>query len=160
MKDTISLFEEMSNFGVGNSIKIIFLTFASIMGIWKMVEWILDKLNLYHKSASAKEELVQDIEALKVSDAKKTQSINELKAGLNEIKELFQSLKEDENKKAIAMIRPDLLNLYYKCMAQKYVTQADLETFDELAQIYLKKGGNSSFKHKIIPEFMDLPIKN
>lgn len=160
MGDILSFLKEIDNIGIGNSIKLIFLAFAFVMGVWKIVEWILDKLKLYHKSASAKEELVQDIEALKVSDAKQTQSINELKAGLNEIKELFQSLKEDENKKAIAMIRPDLLNLYYKCMAQKYVTQADLETFDELAQIYLKKGGNSSFKHKIIPEFMDLPIKN
>ena len=160
MNDIISLFKEMNNLGFANSAKIIFLTFAAIMGIWKIIEWVLDKLKLYHKSASAKEELAQDIEALKASDAKQTQSINELKAGLDEIKELLKLQKEDENKKAIALIRPDLLNLYYKCMEQKYVTQADFETFSELAQIYLEKGGNASFKHKIIPEFMDLPIKN
>lgn len=160
MGDILSFLKEIDNIGVGNSIRLIFLAFAFVMGVWKIVEWTLDKLNLYHNKLSAKETLETDIEALKASDVKQTQNIEDLKTGLKEIKDLLETFKQNERQATVAQIRPQLLHLYYKCTEQGYVTQAELETFDDLSQIYLSNKGNASFKHKIIPEFMKLPIKN
>ena len=86
--------------------------------------------------------------------------ISKISQGIDDIKKRLDLTEEENNQRIIVQYGAELYNLHSKFMEQKYVTRAGLETFDLLAQTYLKCGGNHSIKGKIIPEVMSLPIKD
>ena len=109
---------------------------------------------------SDKETLDKRIATLEKHDNWQYKEITKISQGVDDIKKRLDLTEDENNQRIIVQYGAELYNLHSKFMEQKYVTRAGLETFDLLAQTYLKCGGNHSIKGKIIPEVMSLPIKD
>ena len=107
-----------------------------------------------------KETLDKRIATLEKHDNWQYKEITKISQGIDDIKKRLDLTEEENNQRILVQYGAELYNLHSKFMEQKYVTRAGLETFDLLAQTYLKCGGNHSIKGKIIPEVMSLPIKD
>lgn len=107
-----------------------------------------------------KETIEDRISVLEKHDNWQYREITKISQGVDDIKKRLDLTEEENNQRIIVQYGAELYNLHSKFMEQKHVTRAGLETFDLLAQTYLKCGGNHSIKGKIIPEVMSLPIKD
>ena len=107
-----------------------------------------------------KETLDKRIATLEKHDNWQYKEITKISQGIDDIKKRLDLTEEENNQRIIVQYGAELYNLHSKFMEQKYVTRAGLQTFDLLAQTYLKCGGNHSIKGKIIPEVMSLPIRD
>ena len=137
--------------------------FIFILGIDKIVYLFLKIkkiLRIKFGFEEDKETLDKRIATLEKHDNWQYKEITKISQGIDDIKKRLDLTEEENNQRIIVQYGAELYNLHSKFMEQKYVTRAGLETFDLLAQTYLKCGGNHSIKGKIIPEVMSLPIKD
>ena len=170
------------------AIIIIILFFAGAKQVYEFFVWLLGLLNLYHKKQTQEEkieemvmkvsklvdqmdthskeqdkrldEMKKNIEYLSKTDTQQKQSIKDLHESLELMKSSIDELREDNKEQVIASYSSTLYNLYTEAMERGYTDKAALESFSKLSDIYLKCGGNSVFKHKIIPQYLALPIKD
>jgi hypothetical protein len=56
-------------------------------------------------------------------------------------------------------VRNTLYHIYNRCRKHGYIDQAEYESFESLKMFYLNNGGNSIFKHKVIPYIDSLTVK-
>nr|DAH72842.1 MAG TPA: hypothetical protein [Bacteriophage sp.] len=135
--------------------------FAAILGIDKIIflfRKIKKTLRIKFGFEEDKETLDKRIATLEKHDNWQYKEITKISQGIDDIKFHMDANEKENNQRIIVQYGAELYNLHSKFMEQKYVTRAGLETFDLLAQTYLKCGGNHSIKGKIIPEVMALPI--
>lgn len=140
---------------------IIMGVFIFILGIDKIVYLFLKIkkiLRIKFGFEEDKETLDKRIAILEKHDNWQYKEITKISQGIDDIKFHMDTNEKETNQRIIVQYGAELYNLHSKFMEQKYVTRAGLETFDLLAQTYLKCGGNHSIKGKIIPEVMALPI--
>lgn len=116
---------------------------------WKKDEEFKEKLSKYFDK----------VDALETTDKKHDENFRQLASTLTEIKSQLEEDRERERKNTIASVRSTLYRLYYEAVQKGFTTQASVETMAELSKIYLEAGGNSVFKHKIIGEYFDFPMK-
>ena len=137
--------------------------FIIILGVDKII-FLLAKvkkaLRIKFGFEEDKETIEDRITILEKHDNWQYNEISKISKGIDEIKKRLDLTENENNQRIIVQYGAELYNLHSKFMEQKYVTRAGLETFDLLAQTYLKCGGNHSIKGKIIPEVMSLPIKD
>ena len=138
----------------------IFAILFAIKSVIEIVEWYKKKFGIKTNVDTEKETVDNRISKLEAHDKWQYNEISKISKGIDEIKKRLDLTEEENNKRIIIQYGAELYNLHSKFMEQKYVTRAGLETFDLLAQTYLKCGGNHSIKGKIIPEVMSLPIKD
>ena len=137
--------------------------FIFILGIDKIVYLFLKIKKILRIKFGFEEDrkTIEDrITILEKHDNWQYKEITKISQGIDDIKKRLDLTEEENNQRIIVQYGAELYNLHSKFMEQKYVTRAGLETFDLLAQTYLKCGGNHSIKGKIIPEVMSLPIKD
>lgn len=135
--------------------------FTIILGIDKIIflfRKIKKTLRIKFGFEEDKETLDKRIATLEKHDNWQYKEITKISQGIDDIKFHMDTNEKENNQRIIVQYGAELYNLHSKFMEQKYVTRAGLETFDLLAQTYLKCGGNHSIKGKIIPEVMALPI--
>lgn len=135
--------------------------FTIILGIDKIIflfRKIKKTLRIKFGFEEDKETLDKRIATLEKHDNWQYKEITKISQGIDDIKFHMDTNEKENNQRIIIQYGAELYNLHSKFMEQKYVTRAGLETFDLLAQTYLKCGGNHSIKGKIIPEVMALPI--
>lgn len=134
---------------------------TTILGIDKIIflfRKIKKTLRIKFGFEEDKETLDKRIATLEKHDNWQYKEITKISQGIDDIKFHMDANEKENNQRIIVQYGAELYNLHSKFMEQKYVTRAGLETFDLLAQTYLKCGGNHSIKGKIIPEVMALPI--
>lgn len=142
---------------------IIMGVFIFILGVDKIVYLFLKikkTLRIKFGFEEDKETLDKRIATLEKHDNWQYKEITKISQGIDDIKFRMDTNEKETNQRIIVQYGAELYNLHSKFMEQKYVTRAGLETFDLLAETYLKCGGNHSIKGKIIPEVMALPIKD
>lgn len=142
-------------------ILVIMSIFAILFGIKEIIEivsYFKNKLRIKTGIEQDKETLEDRISTLEKHDNWQYKEITKISKGIDEIKSRLDENEKENNQRIIVQYGAELYNLHSKFMEQKYVTRAGLETFDLLAETYLKCGGNHSIKGKIIPEVMALPI--
>lgn len=131
--------------------------------IEKSVEKIDDHAKEQDKRLDEMKEIIdkttKNIEKLSKTDAEHKQSIKDLSDSVSVIQTSLDDLKAENKEQVIASYSSTLYRLYMEATKVGYTDRAALETFSKLSEIYLRNGGNSVFKKKIIPQFMDLPIK-
>lgn len=142
-------------------ILVIMSIFAILFGVKEIIEifsYFKNKLRIKTGIEQDKETLEDRISTLEKHDNWQYKEITKISKGIDEIKSRLDENEKENNQRIIVQYGAELYNLHSKFMEQKYVTRAGLETFDLLAETYLKCGGNHSIKGKIIPEVMALPI--
>lgn len=107
-----------------------------------------------------KETIEGRISKLETHDKWQYNEISKISKGIDEIKKRMDLNEEETRQRIVVQFGAEIYNLHNKFMSQGYVTRAGLETFNLLADIYLKANGNHSIKGKIIPEVMELEIKD
>lgn len=137
--------------------------FIIILGVDKII-FLFGKIKKTFRIKFGFEEDKKTIEdritTLEKHDNWQYKEITKISQGIDDIKFHMDTNEKETNQRIIVQYGTELYNLHSKFMEQKYVTRAGLETFDLLAETYLKCGGNHSIKGKIIPEVMALPIRD
>lgn len=138
----------------------------------EMITEINDELKVVKEKRAEQEKTLEEmllhttqntkrLESLSSHEVKENQvAIVSLKETVEYLKECLDTFKEENTKQVIASCSSILYRLYQEGAERGYTDKAALESFSNLADIYLKNGGNSSFKHKIIPQYYQLPIKD
>lgn len=137
--------------------------FIIILGIDKIIFLfgrIKKTLRIKFGFEEDKKTIEDRIATLEKHDNWQYKEITKISQGIDDIKFHMDTNEKETNQRIIVQYGTELYNLHSKFMEQKYVTRTGLETFDLLAETYLKCGGNHSIKGKIIPEVMALPIRD
>lgn len=117
---------------------------------WKKDEEFNDKLTNYFSK----------VDTLEKTDKAHEENFKHINDALADIQNQLAEDRERERRNTVASIRSTLYRLYYEAVQKGFTTQASVETMAELSKIYLEAGGNSVFKHKLINEYFDFPMKD
>ena len=184
--DIINFLNQVKSIGLLNFLIVLIMLMLAFKTGYDFCIWIRDTfLKGYHKKEDAKENEQETIEEHENRLKSVEKDIVEIKGHMNDIVELKDSLrnvvlqmnqisdaikgvnqsileeKEDRRKVTVAQIRSTLSKLYEDGKAKNgIVTEREMETFTELADIYLDKGGNSAFKNFYIPEYNKFTVKD
>lgn len=188
--EVINLLNKMAELGFLPAMTMLVFVCVAIKAIYEFIIQVLGVLNIQHKNAEHKEDLEAQIEKLvgtvgaidarfskledKIKDddlrgrvlsleganAKRTEQLNKLLEDIDSISKSLNNEIQESRKRTVASTRSTLYRLYLEACQNGYTTQASLETFNDLAKIYLDCHGNAVFKSKIIPEYFALPLKN
>lgn len=143
---------------------IIFLFIAAIRGLYEGVKWIKGELNRWYQTRHTEEEqdenLRDRIGLLEEDNQRQIQTLKDINTTLDFIMDTLRKMTEDEKANTVALCRTQIWILYKKLKDQDTLTSAEYETFMDLADRYLKNGGNSVFKDKIIPYLKNIPVKD
>lgn len=137
--------------------------FIIILGIDKIIFLfgkIKKTLRIKFGFEEDKETIEDRITTLEKHDNWQYKEISKISQGIDDIKKRMDLNEEETRQRIVVQFGAEIYNLHNKFMSQGYVTRAGLETFNLLADIYLKANGNHSIKGKIIPEVMELEIKD
>ena len=136
--------------------------FAILFGakeIIEIVSYFLKKFNIKTKSDIQNEEHKKRLETLETYVDSHYKQIESISEDLKNITKTIELNEEKHNAETIATCRSTLYRLYTEAMKKGYVSQIELETFEDIANVYVNAGGNHTMKDKIIPEFYSLPIQ-
>lgn len=155
--------EIIENYTLVEIIIFLLLAVTAVKGAIEGFKYIKGLFDNYHtkKSGEEKKEQTVDERITKLEEHDKWQ-YNELQiqsAVLMELKQMLVEMKAENDKNVIATNRHALNQIATKVIQRGYITQTEYETFKDLSDIYLAKGGNHTMKDKIIPEVLNLPIK-
>lgn len=142
----------------------ILLFIAAIRGLYEFVSWIKKELNKWYEGKNEEEnaekkleERVTNIEKDNSLQFEKLSSLEDAVISVNDkLDNMYDSMKES----TICTFRAEMLRLWHECSAQGNATQAQMDTFERMAELYLAQGGNGLFRNKIIPEFRAFEIKD
>lgn len=138
----------------------IFLLLFAIKEVLDLYYYFKNKGRIKTGAEQDKEAIENRISTLERHDDWQYKEIAKISRGVDDIKKRLDFAEEETRKRIIVQFGAEIYNLHGKFIAQGYVTRAGLETFNLLSDIYLKSGGNHSIKGKIIPEVMELEIKD
>jgi len=186
--DLIKVINEFSNVGVVVILQVLVYVYIGVKATQEIYRWFLGLFNAYSDKRSQdqqdeetlasvskdREYFNSEIKAIKENQAHTSIIIGQLQASdtimkeqlnliTNSIQNLSSMIEEDRNQTRIsnvATIRAQLLNIAEKAEREGSITLADLETFDDLQKLYLEKGGNSHFKHSVIPKYFQYPVRD
>lgn len=188
--EVINLLNKMAELGFLPAMTMLVFVCVAIKTTYEFIIQVLGVLNIQHKNAEHKEDLEAQIEKLvgtvgaidarfskledKIKDddlrgrvlsleganTKRTEQLNKLLEDIDNISKSLNNEIQESRKRTVASTRSTLYRLYIEACQNGYTTQASLETFNDLAKIYLDCHGNAIFKSKIIPEYFALPLKN
>jgi methyl-accepting chemotaxis protein len=105
------------------------------------------------------DQTTKTIETLKQTDEQQRKAVEQLSDSVTSIHKSLNDFKAENKEQVVASYSSTLYRLYMEAVSKGYTDRAALETFSNMSDIYLKNGGNSVFKNKIIPQYMELPIK-
>ncbi len=104
-------------------------------------------------------EIEKKVDELAATSLQHTQSMERLERSLEELnqtmKEGLKRLEDDRKKDTRASARATLLSLYENLKDKDSLELGEYETFSDIAERYIKAGGNGPFKCKIIPEILN-----
>ena len=188
--EVIKLLNQMAELGFLPAMTMLILVCIAIKAVYEFVIQALGVLNIWHKNAEHKEDIEEQINklvlavdnintklstvetkinddnlrnrvtSLEEADEKRSTQLNKISANLDNISKSLNTEIQESRKRTVASARSTLYRLHSEACQNGYTTQASLETFNDLAKIYLECNGNAIFKSKIIPEYLALPLKN
>lgn len=147
-----------------NAIIIIVMFIAAIKGVYEFIKWIKAELNEWYTKKYTTDEKKENIEEriiqLEKNDEKQFKILDEFSKSLSTIDGKLDDLTSNQAQEAVALTRASLNNMYPILKEQGYLTKSQYETWSNLADIYLARGGNHVFAQKIIPEIEKLEVKD
>lgn len=138
----------------------IFIILFAVKEFIELISYFKKRFRIKTGVDTEKETIEGRISKLETHDKWQYNEISKISKGIDEIKKRMDLNEEETRQRIVVQFGAEIYNLHNKFMSQGYVTRAGLETFNLLADIYLKANGNHSIKGKIIPEVMELEIKD
>ncbi len=159
MEGLLKLFYPNGTFSIPSLIFSIILVFVVIKAIYEAIKWIIDKLNVYHKAKTTKQEEKEKIEMLEEHDKQQFEEINKLESEINKIIMLLENIKENQSSTIRETNKGVIFRIYHDVVKQGSISQTELDRFMEAVQIYKREGGDGIVDEKICPEVLKFPIE-
>lgn len=172
MADQIEVISRYSFWEIVGLLTAIIIVFGIVSTFLKKVYSDLETWRTKKNSIEdEKEGIEKRIEALEANDKRFDDKLDTIAAGVQEVAAGLETFSESVNKRlddmaeetrerSVANARATLYSLAKELEGRDHISRAEYETFSELSQIYIRNGGNSVFKNKIIPFVESLPIKD
>lgn len=129
-----------------------------IKELHSLIMWWKARGDEYHGSRTEKENFRQQVCDIACTSEAHTQTLQKISDSLDKINERLDHAEEERKGDMVASGRATLYHLYETLKDRDTITMSEYETFNSVATRYLKAGGNSVFKDKIIPEITQKPI--
>ena len=167
--------EYLSHFSPLEAIGLIVAVVIIISIVWNFSKKVYSELETWRTKKNSiedeKEGVEKRIAALEANDKRFDDKLDTIAAGVQEVAAGLETFSESVNKRlddmaeetrerSVANARATLYSLAKELEGRDHISKAEYETFSELSQIYIRNGGNSVFKNKIIPFVESLPIKD
>lgn len=147
-----------------NTLLTIFLFIAAIKGTYEIVKWIKGELNTWYqnrqKADKKDESLEQRVSMLEKENAKQDEEYAHINDMMQKMNTALELMAQEEKANTVALCRSQLWAMYGKLKDKDTLTTEEYETFTDLADRYLKNGGNSVFKDKIIPHIKSIAVED
>lgn len=147
-----------------NTLLTIFLFIAAIKGTYEIVKWIKGELNTWYqnkqKADKKDESLEQRVSMLEKENAKQDEEYAHINDMMQKMNAALELMAQEEKANTVALCRSQLWTMYGKLKDKDTLTTEEYETFTDLADRYLKNGGNSVFKDKIIPHIKSIAVED
>lgn len=147
-----------------NTLVGIILFIAAVRGLYEFVKWVKSEMEVWYNkkyTADEKSENIEDrLTKLEETDERQINAIKSLEVSLSNIDSKLDDMSGRFNHQCVAVIRHSLYSMYPQIKEQGYLTQSQYETWKDLADVYLSKGGNHTFAEKIIPEVDKLEVRD
>ena len=179
--DLIKVIDGLQGVGGIGLLKTLVYLYVGAKGIQEACKWISSQLNNYHtrKENDEKDQetlstvfknnkkfkedieiLQEQVDKLQSADDAQNERLDKIIESIKNLSDMITLNNRETREAEVATIRAQLLTLSDKAEKEQTITLADLETFDDLQQLYLRKGGNSHFKHSIIPTYFSYPVRD
>ncbi len=156
----ITFLNAFAEIGGLNALTFLILFFFAFREGYNFCIWIKTEiLDKYHNKTKRFENAENEFKELKEMNQKEDKEIEYLKKQVQELKEQYSHCSENQIQYNLAIVRHTLYHIYNRCCKKGYIDQAEYESFESLKTFYLNNGGNSIFKHKIIPYIDSLTVK-
>lgn len=156
----ITFLNTAAELGGLNALTFLILFFFAVRESYNFCIWVkTDILDKYHNKKNLHENTEEQFEALKEMNQKEDKEIEYLKKQIEELKEQYAHCSNNQVEYHLAIVRNTLYHIYNRCRKHGYIDQAEYESFESLKMFYLNNGGNSIFKHKVIPYIDSLTVK-
>lgn len=147
-----------------------FCVVYGIKEIDALIKWIRGKFQDYHEETKGEEDLEKEIKSISYVSAEHTKTLANLTDTIKNInvsvvqmnQALDRKFEEFGNKQKQDQVITDRATLYHlieEFKHQESLSIAEYECFHNIAERYLKNGGNGAFR-KLIPEIENKPISN
>lgn len=147
-----------------NTLFTIFLFIAAIKGTYEIVKWTKGELNAWYqnkKKADQKDESIeQRVARLEEENAKQFEEYAHINALMQSMNASLELMAQEEKANTVALCRSQLWTMYRKLKDKTTLSTEEYETFTDLADRYLKNGGNSVFRDKIIPHIKSIAVED
>ena len=157
--EMIAFINGIAEIGGLTALTFIILFFFAVREGYNFCVWVKEILDKYHAKQNKTENVEEQFETLKKMNEKEDEEIALLRKQFEAFKKDQEHCKSISNDYHIAIIRNTLYHIYNRCKKYGYIDQAGFEAFEDLKKFYLEYGGNSIFKHKVIPYIESLSVK-
>lgn len=156
----IAFLNTLAELGGLNALTFLILFFFAFREGYNFCIWVKTEiLDKYHNKTKRFENTQSEFKELKEMNQKEDKEIEYLKKQVQELREQYSHCSETQIEYHLAIVRNTLYHIYNRCRKYGYIDQAEYESFESLKTFYLNNGGNSIFKHKIIPYIDSLTVK-
>lgn len=152
----IKLIEMLEDIGPVAAVALFWIAIMALKELIEMYRWFKarleewsDKKNGIERREESEEERLSKLEA----------QYSKLDSKFDKMYELIVQQQKDNDEVVVANSRATLNTLAEQISAKGYMTETEYDTFMDLSDMYLKKGGNHSMKDKVIPYIKSLPVK-
>lgn len=125
-----------------------------------LYKWYKDRADDYHHRQAHSEGFEAKVDALEKSIAEQGKTLVEINKTLTAVHTRLDEYETDRKEDFIVSSRATLYQLYEDLSSKEELTLSEYETFTNLADKYLAKGGNGVFRNKIIPQIKNMKIKD
>lgn len=156
----IAFLNTLAELGGLNALTFLILFFFAFREGYNFCIWFkTEVLDKYHNKTKKIENTQSEFKELKEMNQKEDKEIEYLKKQVQDLKEQYAHCSQNQIEYHLAIVRNTLYHIYNRCRKYGYIDQAEYESFESLKIFYLNNGGNSVFKHKIIPYIDSLTVK-
>ena len=152
-------------------VALVVIIMTGINFLQKVYGFMEDWRRKKNKEEDKDDDMAKRVAALEQSDVVMGGKLDTISAGVQQLAASMTIMSESLNKRlddmavenrktSVAQARSILYQLASEFEKKDHISTAEYETFTNLSEIYIKNGGNSVFKNKIIPTIEAKPIRD
>ena len=131
----------------------------AIKEIYEIFMWWKSRADGYHKYKSDKEDFEQKVCDIACTSEQHTETLKKISDCLDRIDSRLEKAEEERKEDIIASGRATLFNLDEKLGDKDTISASAYETVSAISTRYLRAGGNSIMKDKIIPKLLSKKVE-
>ena len=136
-----------------------FLVLLVIKELYEIFMWWKKRADGYHDIKSEKEDFHQQVCDIACTSQQHTETLEKISVSRDGINKRLDKAEDERKEDLIASGRATIYHLYEKLRDSETISPSAYETVSEISKRYLKAGGNSIMKDKIIPELLNKRVE-